>query len=151
MKYESFSFVLKSRYLNDPILNIYFGWGNGYVVIPDYNLFYNVGYSQLIKTHTGETSPEMIFDVHGGLTYSGDFDNFKDQTDIKMPEYDKTKKYWVFGFDTAHHGDNLSNCPKSYVESETLRLKEQLDNYGEIFYGKLWKKILRERKLKNLK
>lgn len=39
-------------------------------------------------------SPEMTFDVHGGLTYSGGRDNYPVTADL-----------WWFGYDCGHSGD----------------------------------------------
>ncbi|CAB3952786.1 hypothetical protein [Achromobacter piechaudii] len=39
-------------------------------------------------------SPEIVFDVHGGVTYSGNSDTYPVQSEL-----------WWFGFDCAHAGD----------------------------------------------
>jgi hypothetical protein len=69
------------------------GWGNGYVAVPLEHPWY------------GLDCDEIDVDIHGGLTFSEEIDN-----------------YWVFGFDTNHYGDNLLNWPKLRVIDETMRL-----------------------------
>lgn len=54
---------------------------------------------------------ELYFDVHGGITFAGDFDN---------------KDEWWFGFDCAHCDDNPEKCDLKYVGDECERLSEQL-------------------------
>lgn len=81
------------------------GWGNGYVAVPPAHPAYKMDYDTLIYP----------LDVHGGLTYS----TFGDGVDAP-------KDWWVFGFDTCHYGDNLTNWPKEAVEAETKRLFFQL-------------------------
>ena len=39
-------------------------------------------------------APDLVFDVHGGVTYSGKSDNYPVPSDL-----------WWFGFDCAHAGD----------------------------------------------
>ena len=63
------------------------------------------------------SSPDVAFDVHGGLTYSGGMPGVKDDPS------------WWFGFDTAHSGDTLDNCPKEYVIEECERLAEQFQAF----------------------
>ena len=90
------------------------GWGNGYVaVMPDHPL-YEVDYN------------DVNVDVHGGLTYSGYADNLRG-FDNQMPP-----KSWVFGFDTLHTGDDMTQWPdKASVLAEAKRLQEQIDNYSK--------------------
>lgn len=84
---------------------------NGYVCVPKESKLYGVDYTEL----------EGKIDIHGGLTYSGPFNNFlNSHTTILRGDY------WVFGFDTFHFGDNEQNCNKEYVITETNKLLEQL-------------------------
>lgn len=52
-------------------------------------------------------APEMVFDVHGSLTYSGGNGKYPVESNL-----------WWFGYDCAHHGDRASD---EYLE--TLRTK----------------------------
>jgi hypothetical protein len=74
-----------------------------------------------------KATPELVFDVHGGLTYSGSGEN-----SYPLPG----KDLWWFGFDCAHSGDGsmderltFSDGPvrsQEYVESECESLAKQL-------------------------
>lgn len=70
-------------------------------------------------------SPDIAFDVHGGLTYSGSGDN----------GYPVESEGWWFGFDCSHYGDGSldPDMPSSgpvrseeYVARECERLAEQI-------------------------
>jgi hypothetical protein len=72
---------------------------------------------------SGECTPDVVFDVHGGITYSGGGDGYPVDGDE-----------WWFGFDCAHAGDATGyfSFPgdilrtQEYVESECESLAEQL-------------------------
>lgn len=73
--------------------------------------------------HTkGQCTPEIVFDVHGGITYSG---NSKD-----YPV--KSRGLWWYGFDCAHCDDKTSYSTtgiertKEYVMEECESLAKQL-------------------------
>lgn len=125
----------------------------GYVGVPEGHVLHGVSYSspssalaEALKAmgskpapdrfpvHLGllagklEASPEVVLDVHGGLTYS----------DNHVP-LDKPDGAWWFGFDCAHAGDLSPGMLKhtgvrfgevyrnlAYVKTETERLAEQL-------------------------
>jgi hypothetical protein len=130
----------------------------GYVEVPVGHPLYGVGYSEAtdalasvdmeslplgkkspvliltagVDTLPGETirrSPDVVFDVHGGLTYSGGKGKYPVESDG-----------WWFGFDCAHHGDgSLSenrnfpgdNFPvrsEDYVVAECESLARQIEN-----------------------
>ena len=77
------------------------GWGNGYVMIPPNHPLFEVNYTDI----------EGI-DVHGGLSFG-----------------ERYLDFWVIGFDTLHFGDNQERWTKERVLQETLRLKDQIENY----------------------
>ena len=72
---------------------------------------------------SGECPPDVVFDVHGGITYSGGGDGYPADGDE-----------WWFGFDCAHAGDATGSSlfpggvlrTREYVESECESLAEQL-------------------------
>ena len=68
-------------------------------------------------------SLDIVIDVHGGLTYSGNGDG----------EYPIASNLWWFGFDTAHYGDNpeLGGQPLEYCIDQCESMAVQLINYGE--------------------
>jgi len=73
-------------------------------------------------------SPENIFDVHGGITFSGQHRVWK--LDNK----------WFFGFDTCHHGDlNLSLILSSRNPEEELK---EWENFGHTYKTKEY--VIRE-------
>ena len=76
-------------------------------------------------------SINILLNVHGGITFS-DFVNDKllEKAEFIGTEKSLNDKYWVFGFDTVHFGDNKFNWPKEEVIKETLKLKEILENFA---------------------
>lgn len=61
-------------------------------------------------------SPELYFDVHGSITYSGGEDY-----PVKT-----TQKTWWYGFDCAHCDDTPEKWTSDKVVAETIRLADQL-------------------------
>jgi hypothetical protein len=92
-----------------------FGWGNGYVIIPEDHPMYGVHYD------------EIPVDVHGGLTFS---ESVKDMDIENWPQIEGIKGGWVVGFDTCHYGDTESRWTKERVQKETDRLGKQLEKLG---------------------
>lgn len=98
------------------------GYANGYVAVPLEHPYHGVGYDK------------PIVDIHGGLTFdasekeinnciSGNWSNIEFiGEETSLPD-----DYWVFGFDTMHCYDNITNWPRERCVEETLRLKEQLE------------------------
>lgn len=105
-KYRDFTFYVVA----------YDGWRCGYVQIPKYNPFYGYNYSGYTtfifshdKGHRFRTlrnkSIEEIIDVHGGVTFTGEF------RDTKRGELG-----WLMGFDCHHAYDALD--PKIMNKAE---------------------------------
>lgn len=114
-------------------------WRCGYVEVPDGHPLCGVDYmndcevlrDQVERVKNGpvgargiipsvcwdgeRASPEIIFDVHGSITFSGPLD---DQPDG-----------WWFGFDCNHPGDEGGRSLE-YVVAECERLAEQLAAVG---------------------
>ena len=88
------------------------GWGNGYVCLPEGHPCYGLDYDAI--------SEQYPIDVHYGLTLAAPSD------ECEWPEIPEGK-WWIVGFDTAHHGDSLSKWPKSAVEKEAQMLMRQLE------------------------
>jgi len=65
-------------------------------------------------------NPEVgiLFDVHGGITYSG-------SSEDKYP-VESDKKLLFFGFDCSHTDDQYDPKSQEYVEAECLSLAQQL-------------------------
>ena len=109
----------KNTWMGSALFNVSLehGWGNGYVLIPEGHPLHGVEYD------------EIHVDVHGGLTYSNLVDDeMLEYWDELSPE---DKGSWCVGFDTAHSGDDVYRWPKSAVEAETNRLRDQLMAYEE--------------------
>jgi len=67
---------------------------------------------------------DLNMEVHGGLTYSGYAESLSGFNN-KIPS-----KSWVFGFDTLHSGDDMTQWPdEASVLAEAKRLQKQIDNY----------------------
>lgn len=146
MKNNIYTLVIESR-LRKSIQNLPTsisydcGWGNGYILIPEYHPFYGKHYD------------DIDINIHGGLTYSNKFEsdnffnwikNLEIDGDITLNNYKEFDGYWMFGFDTAHSGDNVFNCSKQYVINETENLLNQCINI------KGYKRKLRKEKLEKL-
>lgn len=107
-----------SKRMNDKLREMFdCGYAHGYVAVPKTHPWFG-------KSYVGEIENQI--EVHGGITFSGKFPISNDL--IMIEEGDKLPEdNWVFGFDTAHYGDNLDNCSEVFCISETLKLKEQLE------------------------
>lgn len=88
------------------------GWGNGYVLVPEGHPLFGMHYDKI--------SDEYGIHAHGGLTYAS---LITEKSTKFLPEH---IGMYAIGFDCAHYGDNLSNCPESFVDSEILNLLEQI-------------------------
>jgi len=91
-----------------------YGWGNGYVIVPEGHPAYGKHYEEL----------NQIIDVHGGLTFSALVTDSILEQSPGLSSEDLGK--WIVGFDTMHYGDGDSFASKKDVEEETLRLFNQL-------------------------
>lgn len=107
--------IRENTWLTRGMIN--FGWGNGYVLIPENHPLHGKDYD------------DIDVDVHGGLTFS----ELVDAEMVEKWELDKEDKgKWCVGFDTAHYSDNLSKWSKEKVQEEAERLKEQLLSYEAV-------------------
>lgn len=104
----------------------FLGHNNGYVAIPESHPLFGVDYStpadcltfpadeplgnrgvlQLVCSN-GEPRPDVVFDVHGGLTFASD--------KLSQVSVLEDGKLWWYGFDCAHYGD--ANSPE-YLEAQ---------------------------------
>lgn len=109
MKNELKTIVLENNWLTRGVMD--FGWGNGYVLIPEKHKLHGVHHDSI------------DVDVHGGLTFSCLVDE-KMIEDFNLSKEDLGK--WCVGFDTCHYADNINNWSKENVEKETERLKLNL-------------------------
>lgn len=95
------------------------GYGNGYVIISKSHPLYGSHYDDTHFPH---------LDVHGGITWADDELPVSD-VEFIGPKPDSIDGYWVLGFDTCHHGDNLTNWDREAVIKETVNLQKQLEDF----------------------
>ena len=151
MKIGIYTLIIESHFKRIPGIDFDFGYGNGYVLLPNGHPFYEVNYDDINYVY-----------VHGGLTFSDYFDcnNFlkwiKNKEicgDVTLENYKKFDKFWMIGFDTSHYNDNEQNCSKEYVIKETESLLNQClgDSIDGILTYKRKQKLLdRKQKLLNI-
>lgn len=98
----------------------YYYWYCGYVVLPKDHPYYEVDYDEVMEK--GDIR------VHGGLTFSGRFNDFDG---------------YLLGFDCNHVDDNPSNQNENYTLNECLELVDQLIEVEEMDTQKIeWGFIL---------
>ena len=74
----------------------------GYVGVSPSHPLHGVGYND----GDWETSPEAIFNVHGGLTFTGScMQGDKSKVVCHVPDKGEEDNIWWFGFDCAHCED----------------------------------------------
>ena len=123
------------------------GFRCGYVAVPESSILYGVDHTEQIPQITTEMaeqftlglkspilavtarycadddnsirrSLDIVIDVHGGLTYSGEDDGYPIQ--LSDPG-------WWFGYDCNHHGDeNPGGQPNWYCREQCESLAKQL-------------------------
>lgn len=89
------------------------GWGNGYVIVPENHPLHGFDYN----------IANGYVKVHGGLTFSELCDDYYIKR-FSLEEDDIGK--WIFGFDTAHCGDDEVRWPEAAVQAETDYLLAQI-------------------------
>jgi hypothetical protein len=97
------------------------GWGNGYLVFDRTHPLYG--------KHYDEINMSRHMQAHGDWTYSQIAGNHHLKNDIKIIAIENEELQieaddWIIGFDTSHMGDDLDNCPKSFVVNHTKALKK---------------------------
>ena len=115
--YIGYTVVVK-KHQRDEVINLLFidksehsTWYCGYVVIPEDHPYYGLDYEEV----------EDDIDVHGGLTFSGEFEDVDG---------------FLLGFDCAHAGDNPEVQDEEYTLSECMSLVDQIIEIDK----KEWKK-----------
>ena len=94
-----------------------YGWGNGYVVLPKDHPLHGIHYYAIPENRTPS--------VHGGVTYS---ESARKCAESIRESLNLDGSEWVFGFDTAHGGDNSQNWSKSAVLAELERFAAQFED-----------------------
>jgi len=88
------------------------GYANGYVGVPKGHPWYGCDYIY--------DNPVSNISIHGGITWADD--KLPEAIIIVDPSYDNL---WWVGFDTAHGGDSMIECDKTYCLKELDDLKQQ--------------------------
>lgn len=122
-----------------PVAIFAHGTHNGYVAVPPEHPCFRGNYYE---------QPVCGLDVHGGITFSepvcAEENTFMSKRKFKpecigmrhpllkeaeylTEEKDIPDDWWILGFDTCHLGDDEMIWNRPNVASETLRLKEQLE------------------------
>lgn len=94
------------------------GYANGYVAVPPEHPYHGKDYDK------------PLVDVHGGLTFDASAKEVNERwksLEFIGDETELPDDYWVFGFDTLHCNDNITNWPRERCVEETIKLKEQLE------------------------
>lgn len=145
------AFIVKAEKFNIPGLER--GDYNGYVAVPEDHKYF--GYdcykiSEIVEVHGGITLSEPVicgtktsegFDISPQyvgkinlLIAKGEFldsiDNKKESKRIIKEFWESLKDgddWWIFGFDTAHYGDDSLIWDREAVVAETLNLLKQME------------------------
>lgn len=104
--------ILKENTWLERTYHMNFGWGNGYVVLPEGHKYHKVDYDKI------------PVNVHYGLAFGQIIDDELIAHWPELTEHDKGN--YIIGFDTAHHMDTLEAWPKERVEEEANNLLSQL-------------------------
>lgn len=94
------------------------GYANGYVAVPPEHPYHGKDYDK------------PLVNVHGGLTFDASAKEVNERwksLEFIGDETELPDDYWVFGFDTLHCNDNITNWPRERCVEETIKLKEQLE------------------------
>jgi len=118
MRYRLTKFTILEKDFSDELFG---GWGNGYVGLPNWHPFYKMSYDKI------------PVNIHNGLTFNG---------------HDKDEDLWVIGFDTDHWGDDIIKWSFENVKEETKLLLKQCVEIEEV---QRTLRILKLNKLKNIK
>lgn len=111
-------FIVFTNPIN-PKLTVPHGEANGYVAVPPESGLWGIDYDDMNK--------KINYDIHGGLTFDDHADFFNiDDINCSVPLPEDFPKWYVYGFDTLHSGDNSETWPLIKVELEALKLKALL-------------------------
>ena len=133
-------------------MQLEFGWGNGYVAVHRTHPLFGKEYNKPLQPDVDGESLDCIVNVHGGITYSR-IDTRSDLNRITIDEngnevpfnVENPEDWWVFGFDTGHYMDNITNWPKEAVIEETKRFEQELNKFDhEILPQAEYKRLLEE-------
>lgn len=103
------------------------GWGNGYIGIPIGHPFLNLIKENIVFNPLIQQEMDTTYDVlNDKFPLEGNFFTYSNREEINGIEY------YVFGFDTLHYGDNMSNWPESKVVSVIEKYVEIVQKNSQI-------------------
>lgn len=111
------------------------GTHNGYVAVPPGNKYHGRSIEDMedFEVHGGITlsEPATYLDKMNGMEIKKEYVSKRNEL-LEKAEFitDNTEisdDWWIFGFDTAHWGDNKDNWDKQAVIKETLSMMEKLN------------------------
>lgn len=111
------------------------GTHNGYVAVHPENKYHGKNFDDMedFEVHGGITfsEPATYTDVMNGMEirkeYVGKRNKLLEKAEFITDNTEIGDDWWIFGFDTAHWGDNKYNWDRQAVIEETLSMMEQLN------------------------
>lgn len=113
------------------------GTHNGYVAVPPDNKYYGMSYLDIddIDVHGGITFSEPVINGEESFgskrkynpKYVGKRNPILDNVEFITNNTEIGNDWWIFGFDTFHHGDDEYNWDKQSVIQETMCLMGQIE------------------------
>lgn len=141
MKAKLVAFIRETSFLDVSFdLSGYeFGHGthNGYVAVPPENRYHGRSWEDMdeeINVHGGitfsepVTYPDKMNDREIREEYIGKRNAILEKAEFITENTEIGDDWWIFGFDTAHWGDNKYDWDRQAVIDETLSLMEQLNH-----------------------
>ena len=110
------------------------GTHNGYAAVPPENKYHgkSIGDMEGFNVHGGITfsEPAIYPDKMNGMEikqeYVGKRNLLLEKAEFITENTEIGDDWWIFGFDTAHWGDNKHDWDRQAVIEETLSMMEQL-------------------------
>lgn len=111
------------------------GTHNGYVAVPPENKYHGKNFNDMedFKVHGGITfsEPAIYPNVMNGRKinekYVGKRNAILEKAEFITDNTEIGDDWWIFGFDTAHWGDNKYDWDRQAVIEQTLSMMEQLN------------------------
>lgn len=138
MENKSVAFIVSTSWMDKRInLSGYefeHGTHNGYVAVPPQNKYHGISVEDMedFKVHGGITlsEPATYPDKMNGMEikkeYIGKRNKLLEKAEFITDNTEIGDDWWIFGFDTAHWGDNKYDWDRQAVIEETLSMMEQL-------------------------
>lgn len=138
MENKLVAFIVSTSWM-DKIINSFgykleHGTHNGYVAVPPKSKYHGMSQNDVgdIHVHGGITLSEPVLypNIMNGLAvrekYVGKRNLLLEKAEFITENTEIGDDWWIFGFDTAHWGDNKYDWDRQAVIEETLSMMEQL-------------------------